>query len=115
MANPLAKAAAALKAVNESRKRMAREKTKEMAHIVGGTTALGLSVAAAISDQKLGKGEPLKVGPIPVNLLAGAVVLVPAFFASRAPVLQAASVQGGVQLLGIGLYNLVREHVDPGT
>ena len=114
MANPLAKAAAALKAVNESRKRMAREKAKEMAHIVGGTTALALSVAAGISDQKWGKGSPAKVGPVPVNLLAGAVVLVPAFFTGRQPTLQAASVHGGVQLLGIGVYNLVREHVDAG-
>lgn len=115
MANPLAKAAAALKAVNESRKRMAREKSKEMAHIVGGTTQLALSVAAAISDQKLGKGQPLKAGPIPVNLIAGAVVLVPAFFLGSSPVLQSGSVHGGLQLLGIGLYNLLREHVDPGT
>ncbi len=114
MANPLAKAAAALKAVNESRKRMAREKTKEMALAVGSGTSLALAIAAAISDQKLGKGEPLKVGPVPVNLIAGAVVLVPAFFLGRNPVMQSASVMGGVQLLGIGTYNLVRENVDAG-
>jgi len=68
-----------------------------------------------VSDQKLGKGEPLKVGPVPVNLIAGAVALVPAFFLGKAPVLQAASVQGGMTLLNIGVYNLVRENVDAGS
>lgn len=116
MASKLLKEAAqALKAKAEAGKRLARERQKETALIAGGLTGTGLAVAAAIVDQKLGKGEPYKVGPVPVNLIAGAVAIIPAFFTGKSPVIQAASAQGGMTLINIGLYNIVRAHVDAGT
>jgi hypothetical protein len=110
----LQQAANALKAKTDAARRLTREKQKETALIAGGLTGTGLAAAAAISDQKLGKGDVYTWGPVPVNMIAGAVVLIPAFFTGKMPVVQAASAQGGMTLFNIGLYNLIRKHVDAG-
>lgn len=116
MASHLLKAAAAqIRSKIESAKRATREKQKETALIVGSTVSVGLTVAAAIADQKMGLGHQWKLGPVPVNAIAGVVALVPAFFMGKMPIAQAVSVQSGMTLLNVALYRFVLDNVDAGT
>lgn len=111
----LREAAAAVKAKSEALKRVAKNNEESVAVAVGGLAGLAAAAGGAIVDQKLGKGEQYKVGPVPVNAIAGAVALVPAFFARRSPVVRASSVAVGTQLLGVAAYRVVLDNVDPGA
>jgi hypothetical protein len=96
--------------------RAARENQHTTALAVGGVSALGVTVAAAFADQKMGAGQQWKVGPVPVVAIAGAAALVPAFFTRKYPIAQAASVAAGTTGLNVALYRyLVEEGIEPGT
>lgn len=96
--------------------RAARENQHATALIAGGIAGTGVTVAAAFADQKMGAGNQWKVGPVPVVGLAGAVMLAPAFFTAKMPILQAASVAAGTTAINLALYRyLVEEGITPGT
>lgn len=96
--------------------RAAKENEKVTALAVGGIAGTGVAVGAAFADQKMGAGQQWKVGPVPVTAIAGAVALVPAFFTSKMPIVQAGSVSAGATLLNIALYRyLVEEGIEAGT
>jgi hypothetical protein len=96
--------------------RAAKENEKTTALAVGGVAGLGVTVGAAFADQKMGAGQQWKVGPVPVTAIAGAAALVPAFFTSKMPIAQAASVAAGSSLLNLALYRwLVEEGIEAGT
>ncbi len=96
-------------------KRVAKNNEEATAVAVGSIAGVSAAVGGALVDQKLGKGQQYKVGPVPVNAIAGAVALVPAFFAKRSPVVRAASVAVGSQLIGVAAYRLILDNVDAGT
>ena len=81
-----------------------RERQRETALVVGEIAGLATMVGCAVVDQKLGKGEQYKAGPIPVNAIAGVVAVAPAFFLNKYPVLQAASVNTGMTAIKIAGY-----------
>jgi hypothetical protein len=96
--------------------RTARENQHATGLGVGGLVSVGVAVTSAIADQKLGAGQQWKVGPVPVVAIAGAAMLVPAFFTRRYPIAQAASVAAGTTALNISLYRyLVEEGIEAGT
>lgn len=96
--------------------RAARENQQVTALAAGGIASTGLAVAAAFADQKMGAGQQWKVGPVPIVAIAGAAALVPAFFTQKMPVVQSASVAGGMTLLNLALYRyLVEEGIEAGT
>lgn len=99
----------------ERTKRAARENQQATALVAGGIAGTGVTVAAAYADQKMGSGHQWKVGPVPVVGIAGAALLVPAFFAKKMPVVQAASVSAGTTAINLALYRfLVEEGITPG-
>lgn len=96
--------------------RAAKENEKVTALAVGGVAGTGVAVGAAFADQKMGAGQQWKVGPVPVTAIAGAAAIIPAFFTSKMPIVQAASVAAGSTLLNIALYRyLVEEGIEAGT
>jgi hypothetical protein len=105
----------AVQRVNDGRKRLARERSRETGLIVGELVGTTLVVAAAVSDQKLGKGAQYKVGPVPVNAIAGVVALAPAFFLGKSPIAQATSVNAGMSLLKCALYRMITDNVEAGV
>lgn len=107
----LVRAKEALERKRQQGVRLAKEKTKETALVVGGLASTGAAVGAAFADQKMGNGLQWKVGPVPVTAIAGVGALVPAFFAGKMPIAQAASVQIGMTLLNIALYRYLQEEV----
>jgi hypothetical protein len=94
-----------------------REKTNLTALAAGAATGIGVTVAAAFADQKLGQGQQWKpVGGIPGVAMGGAAMLVPAFLTSKMPIVQASLVQGGMTALNLSLYRyLVEEGIEAGT
>jgi hypothetical protein len=95
--------------------RVARENQHTTALVSSGIAATGVTVAAAYADQKMGEGHQWKMGPVPVVGLAGAAMLVPAFFSKKMPVVQAASVAAGTTAINLALYRyLVEEGIKPG-
>ncbi len=113
----LKRAAETMKRVKDRSIKVARENKQTTALVVGGLSSVGATVGAAFVDQKMGEGKQYKVGPIPVNAIAGAAALVPAFFTHKYPIVQAASVSSGTTLLSLSLYRyLIEENViEPGT
>lgn len=96
--------------------KVARENQHATALAVGGVSSLGVTIAAAFADQKMGAGQQWKVGPVPVVAIAGAAALVPAFFTRKYPIAQAASVAAGSTGLNLALYRyLVEEGIEAGT
>jgi hypothetical protein len=96
--------------------RAAKENQHATALIAGGIAGTGVTVAAAFADQKMGAGNQWKLGPVPVVGLAGAVMLAPAFFTAKMPILQAASVAAGTTAINLALYRyLVEEGITPGA
>lgn len=96
--------------------RRARENQKTTALIASGVASTGITVLAAVADQKLGAGNQWKMGPVPVVGAVGAATLVPAFFLGKAPVAQAACVSAGMTGINLSLYRwLVEEGIEPGT
>ena len=96
--------------------RAARENQQVTALAAGGIAGVGVAVAAAFADQKMGDGKQWKVGPVPVTAIAGAAMLVPAFFTQKMPIVQAASVAAGSTALNLALYRyLVEEGIEAGT
>lgn len=96
--------------------RAAKENEKATALVAGGLAGSGVTVAAAFADQKMGAGQQWKVGPVPVVGLVGAGLLAPAFFTSKYPIVQAASVSAGMTALNIALYRyLVEEGIEAGS
>lgn len=94
----------------------ARENQHVTALASGSIASVGVTVAAAFADQKMGAGHQWKVGPVPVVAIAGAAALVPAFFTRKMPIVQAASVAAGTTGLNLALYRwLVEEGIEPGT
>lgn len=94
----------------------AKENQHATALVAGGIAGTGVTVAAAFADQKMGAGHQWKVGPVPVNAIAGVVMLVPAFFTRKMPIVQAASVAAGTTALNLALYRyLVEEGIEAGT
>lgn len=95
--------------------RAARENEHATALVAGGIAGAGVTVASAFADQKMGAGHQWKVGPVPVTAIAGAAMLVPAFFTRKMPIVQAASVAAGTTALNIALYRyLVEEAITAG-
>ena len=96
--------------------RAARENQHTTALVAGGIASGGVTVAAAFADQKMGAGAQWKVGPVPVVGIAGAAMLVPAFFTRKMPIVQAASVAAGTTAINLAIYRyLVEEGITPGT
>ena len=96
--------------------RAARENQQVTALAAGGIAGVGVTVAAAFADQKMGDGKQWKFGPVPVTAIAGAGMLVPAFFTQKMPILQAVSVAAGTTALNLALYRyLVEEGIEAGT
>lgn len=96
--------------------KVARENQHVTALASGSIASVGVTVAAAFADQKMGAGHQWKVGPVPVVAIAGAAALVPAFFTRKMPIVQAASVAAGTTGLNLALYRwLVEEGIEPGT
>ena len=94
--------------------RLARENQHETALITAGIAGVGVTVAAAYADQKMGAGQQWKVGSIPVVGIAGAALLIPAFFTKKQPVVQAASVAAGTTGINLAIYRyLVSEGIAP--
>jgi hypothetical protein len=94
--------------------RLARENQHETALITAGIAGVGVTVAAAYADQKMEAGQQWKVGSIPVVGIAGAALLVPAFFAKKQPVVQAASVAAGTTGINLAIYRyLISEGIAP--
>jgi hypothetical protein len=91
--------------------RLARENQHTTALVAGGIAGAGVSIAAAVADQKLGSGHQWKVGPVPVVGLAGAALLAPAFFTRKMPVAQAASVAAGTTAINLAIYRYLVEEV----
>lgn len=95
--------------------RLARENQHETALITAGIAGVGVTVAAAYADQKMGAGQQWKVGSIPVVGIAGAAMLAPAFFTKKMPVVQAASVAAGTTGINLAIYRyLIDEGIAPG-
>lgn len=98
----------------EAGKRLRAEHKKEEEILFAGVGTLGGSGVAALVDTKLGKnGQPHKLfakadgtGGIPTNIVAGALVAVPAIaiknFPMKAPVAAA-----GLAVAGAGLYRYI--------
>lgn len=96
--------------------KVARENQHATALAVGGVSALGVTVAAAFADQKMGAGQQWKLGPVPVVAIGGVAALIPAFFTRKYPIAQAASVAAGTTGINVALYRyLVEEGIEPGT
>jgi hypothetical protein len=96
--------------------RLGKERQRETALVVGELVGTTMAVGAAIVDQKLGKGQQYKVfdDTVPVTAIAGAVELAPAFFLGKSPILQAASVNGGMTLIKISLYRYLTGKIEAG-
>jgi hypothetical protein len=101
----------------------AKENEKVTALAAGGAAGVGVTVAAAFADQKMGEGKQWKVfksadgsGGVPVVGIVGAAALVPAFFTNKMPIAQAVSISAGMAGLNIAVYRyLVEETIAPGT
>ena len=97
-------------------KASARENQTTYALVANGLTSTGTAVGLAFADQKMGAGKQWKVGPVPVGMIAGGMLLLPAFFLRKYPIAQAALVGGGATALNISAYRyLVEEVIEAGT
>jgi hypothetical protein len=95
--------------------RVARENQHTTVLVSGGIAATGVAVAAAYADQKMGDGQQWKVGAFPVVGIAGAAMLVPAFFSKKMPIVQAASVAAGTTAINLAIYRyLIEDGIKPG-
>lgn len=117
MASQLLKRAAdVIKRQKDRGVKLARENQHTTALVASGIAGSGVAVASAFADQKMGEGKQWKVGPVPVVAIAGAAMLVPAFFTRKMPIVQAASVAAGMSALNIAAYRLlVEEGIEPGA
>ena len=94
--------------------RVSRERKHETAMVAGEAAGVAVTIAAAVSDQKLGKGQQFKAGPVPVNAIGGVVLLAPAFFLGKSPIAQAVSVNAGMSGLKAALYRYLTDTIEPG-
>jgi len=113
----LKRAAETIKRTKDRTIKAARENQHTTALVAGGIAGTGTAVAAAFADQKMGEGKQWKVADtVPVVAIAGAAMLVPAFFTRRMPIVQAASVAAGMTAINIAAYRyLVEEGISAGS
>jgi len=115
----LAQATTALRSKVEAGKRLRAEHKKEEEILFAGVGSLGGSAAGALVDTKLSKnGQAHKLfakadgtGGIPTNIVAGALLAVPAIAIKKFP-LKAPVASAGLALAGVGLYRYIVDHAE---